>query len=125
MARKLIVVADDQQGIRRLLAEVLDRDKFVLLEAGSGEEVIEIMGQMSVDLFLLDVKMPRLDGVAALGKILEQPDHPPVVMMTAQGEPDLGKRVLRMGATAYLEKPFDIDAFILLVDELINKGDEK
>lgn len=125
MAKKLIVVADDQQGIRRLLAEVLDRDKFVLLEAGSGEEVIEIMGQMSVDLFLLDVKMPRLDGVAALGKILEQPDHPPVVMMTAQGEPDLGKRVLRMGATAYLEKPFDIDAFILLVEELINKGDEK
>lgn len=122
MVKKLIVVADDQVGIRRLLAEVLDRDKFALLEAGSGEEVIEVMDQRTVDLVLLDVKMPRLDGVAALEKILEQPGHPPVIMMTAQGEPDLRKRVMRMGAAAYLEKPFDLDSLLLLVEQLTSKG---
>lgn len=118
LAKKHIVVADDQPGVRRLLAEVLSLDKYALLEAGSGDEVIEIMEQQQVDLVFLDVKMPRLDGVMALKKITEKPGHPPVIMMTAQGQADLGRRVMSMGAKAYLEKPFDIGIVLQLVEEL-------
>ena len=50
MAKKLIVVADDQPGVRRILAEVLSKDKYELMEAASGEEVIEIMQERRVDL---------------------------------------------------------------------------
>lgn len=98
--------------------EVLNVDKYVLLEASSGEDVIEIMQQRPVNLVLLDVKMPRLDGVTTLKTILEQPGHPPVIMMTAQGQEDLGKRVLEMGAEAYLEKPFDVEMVSRLVEQL-------
>ena len=118
MSRKHIVVADDQPGVRRLFSEVLDSDKYVLHEAGSGEEVLEILELQSVDLILLDVKMPRLDGVMTLKKILEQPGHPPVIMMTAQGQVDLGKRIMDMGATAFLEKPFDMSLVLGLVERL-------
>lgn len=118
MAKTLIVIADDQPGVRRLLLEALDTEKYQLIEAGSGEEVIEIMAQNTVGLVLLDVKMPRLDGVSTLIKILELPVHPPVIMMTAQGQPDLAKRVMNMGATAFLEKPFDISVIMQLVEQL-------
>ena len=118
MAKKYIVVADDQPGVRCLLSEVLSRDKYVLLEAGSGEEAIDFIQQQEIDLVFLDVKMPRLDGVTTLKKILLQPRHPPVVIMTAQGQDDLRRRVLDMGASAYLEKPFDIDVIARLVAKL-------
>lgn len=118
MVKKRILVADDQPGVRRLVAEILSMDKYAVIEAGSGEEVIEILGHQKVDLVLLDVKMPRLDGVMTLRKILEQPEHPPVIMMTAQGQADLGKRVMDMGATAYLEKPFDVGMVLGLVERL-------
>jgi len=118
LVKKRIVVADDHPGVRRLLAEVLAMDKYVLLEAISGEDVMEIIRQQPVDLVLLDVKMPRMDGVMALKKILNQPGHPPVIMMTAQGQVDLGKRVMEMGAIAYLEKPFDIKLVALLIEQL-------
>jgi len=121
LAKKLIVVADDQPGVRRILAEVLSKDKYELMEAASGEEVIEIMQERRVDLVFLDVKMPRLDGVTALKKIVAQPKHPPVVMMTAQGQADLRQRVMSMGASAYLEKPFDMDAVLQLLEELTDE----
>jgi len=119
LTKKIIVVADDQPGVRSLLSEVLRKEGFALLEAGSGEEAIEIMAQQPVDLIFLDVKMPRLDGVSALQKILEQPHSPPVVMMTAQGQDDLKKRVMGMGAAAYLEKPFDIGVIMQIIEQLV------
>jgi two-component system response regulator (stage 0 sporulation protein F) len=118
LARKHIVVADDQPGIRRLLAEVLNLDKYVLHEASSGEDVIEILEQQTVDLVFLDVKMPRMDGVMTLKNIRDRAKAPPVIMMTAQGQVDLGKRVMDMGATAYLEKPFDVNLVLDLVERL-------
>ncbi|MGI6365674.1 MAG: response regulator [Bacillota bacterium] len=118
MATKLILVADDQQGVRRLLGEMLDVDKYTLLEAGSGDEALEILERQHVDLVFLDVKMPNLDGVMTLRQMVQKPGCPPVIIITAQAQADLEKRVLSMGAKAYLEKPFDINIVLQLVEEL-------
>lgn len=118
MAKKHILIVDDQQGIRRLLVEMLGGDKYAVLEAGSGDEALEILTQQQVDLVFLDVKMPQLDGVMTLKQIVEMQGAPPVIIMTAQAQADLDKRVMGMGAAAYLEKPFDINIVLQLVEEL-------
>ncbi|HBS92771.1 MAG TPA: hypothetical protein DEA85_02025, partial [Firmicutes bacterium] len=105
LAKKTVVVADDQPGIRRLLSEVLNSDEYALLEAASGEEAMEMIRERTVDLVFLDVRMPRLDGVETLREIMQLYAHPPVIVITGQGSPDLAKRVKKLGAAAYLEKP--------------------
>ncbi|MDD3073585.1 MAG: response regulator [Eubacteriales bacterium] len=117
MAKKTVVVADDQPGIRRLLSEVLNSDEYALLEAASGEEAMEMIRERPVDLVFLDVRMPRLDGVETLRKIMQLHAHPPVIVITGQGSPDLAKRVKKLGAATYLEKPFDIKLILKLIQQ--------
>lgn len=117
MAKKTIVVADDQPGIRRLLMEALNRNEYALLEAASGEEAMKMIRKGPVDLVFLDVRMPRLDGVETLRNIIQLQAHPPVIIITGQGSPDLAQRVKELGAVAYLEKPFDIQHIIDLIQQ--------
>lgn len=119
MGKKRILIADDQPGVRRLLVELLGRD-YEIIEAASGEEVLEQI-QPGIDLVLMDVKMPRIDGITALQNIVSAPGVPPVIMMTAQGQPDTAKRVMELGAAAYLEKPFDVQFLADLVARYIRE----
>lgn len=118
MAKKQILIADDQPGIRRLLGEILDAAKYALFEAASGDEVIDILDHNQVNLIFLDVKMPNLDGIMTLKKIVERPGCPPVIIITAHAQPDLRKRAMNIGAKAYLEKPFDINIVLQLIEKL-------
>ncbi|MTI93950.1 MAG: response regulator [Firmicutes bacterium] len=122
VARKHVLIADDQQGVRRLLMELLGVDRFHYSEAATGQEVLEVIRAGEVSLVLLDLKMPRMDGVEALKAILELPAPPPVVMITAQGQKDLGQRLINMGAAAFLEKPFDVGHLHAVVDKFTGSG---
>ena len=101
-----ILVAEDETIIRLDLKETLERGGFeVCGEARDGEEAVELAREQKPDLAVLDVKMPRLDGIEAARRILaERPI--PIVMLTAYGHDELVARAVEAGVFAYLVKPF-------------------
>jgi response regulator NasT len=101
-----ILVAEDETIIRLDLKETLERAGFeVCGEARDGEEAVQLAREEKPDLAVLDVKMPRLDGIEAARRILaERPI--PIVMLTAYGHDELVTRAVEAGVFAYLVKPF-------------------
>jgi AmiR/NasT family two-component response regulator len=101
-----ILLAEDETIIRMDLRQVLERAGFeVCAEAHDGEEAVELAEREQPDLAILDVKMPRLDGIEAARRILaERPI--PIVMLTAYGQDELVSRAVEAGVFGYLVKPF-------------------
>ena len=102
-----VVIAEDEALIRLDLAEMLAEEGYdVVGQAGDGERAIELAEELRPDLVMLDVKMPRLDGISAAERIAEQ-RIAPVVILTAFSQRDLVERARDAGAMAYLVKPFN------------------
>jgi response regulator NasT len=101
-----ILVAEDETIIRLDLRELLERAGFeVCAEARDGEEAVALAREHEPDLAIMDVKMPRLDGIEAARRILgERPI--PIVMVTAYGQEELVSRAVEAGVFGYLVKPF-------------------
>jgi AmiR/NasT family two-component response regulator len=101
-----ILLAEDETIIRMDLRRVLEEAGFeVCAEARDGEEAVALAARERPDLAVLDVKMPRLDGIEAARRILAE--HPiPIVMLTAYGQDELVARAIEAGVFGYLVKPF-------------------
>ena len=101
-----ILIAEDETIIRLDLRELLERAGHeVVAEARDGEEAVELARMHEPDLAVLDVRMPRLDGIEAARSILA--DRPiPIVMLTAYGQDELVARAVEAGVFGYLVKPF-------------------
>jgi AmiR/NasT family two-component response regulator len=101
-----VVIAEDEALIRLDLAEMLAEEGFeVVGQAGDGETAVSLAEQHRPDLVVLDVKMPRLDGITAAQRIAGR-RIAPVVMLTAFSQRDLVERAREAGAMAYVVKPF-------------------
>jgi response regulator NasT len=101
-----ILVAEDETIIRLDLKDLLERAGFeVCAEAKDGEEAVALARTMEPDLALMDVKMPRLDGIEAARRILDERPIP-IVMLTAYGQRELVARAAEAGVFGYLVKPF-------------------
>ena len=100
------MIAEDEALIRLDLAEMLEEEGYdVVGQAGDGEKAVALAEELRPDLVILDVKMPRLDGIAAAERIAAQ-RIAPVVILTAFSQRDLVERARDAGAMAYLVKPF-------------------
>jgi response regulator NasT len=101
-----VVIAEDEALIRMDLAEMLAEEGYdVVGQAGDGEEAIRLATEHRPDLVILDVKMPKLDGISAAEKIAGD-RIAPVLMLTAFSQRELVERARDAGAMAYLVKPF-------------------
>src|SRR5215470_8691758 len=101
-----ILIAEDETIIRLDLRELLEGAGFeVCAEAKDGIEAVELAQSEAPDLAILDVKMPRLDGIEAARRILDERPIP-IVMLTAYGEDELVGRAIEAGVFGYLTKPF-------------------
>jgi AmiR/NasT family two-component response regulator len=101
-----ILIAEDETIIRLDLRELLERAGFeVCAEAKDGIEAVELAASAEPELAILDVKMPRLDGIEAARQILEERPIP-IVMLTAYGQDELVSRAVEAGVFGYLVKPF-------------------
>jgi response regulator NasT len=99
-------VAEDETIIRLDLVEMLDRAGHeVCAEAHDGLEAVELARERKPDLAILDVKMPKLDGIEAAKRILDERPIP-IVMLTAYGQDELVSRAVEAGVFGYLVKPF-------------------
>ena len=101
-----ILIAEDETIIRLDLRDLLERAGFeVCAEAKDGEQAIELARSEEPDLAVLDVKMPKLDGIETARRILEERPIP-IVMLTAYGQDELVSRAVEAGVFGYLVKPF-------------------
>jgi DNA-binding NarL/FixJ family response regulator len=105
------VVADDDALARRAVVGVLVAAGFVVVaEARDGEEAVELVRYHKPDLVLMDIVMPRLDGIAATRQVVDEQLHPVVILLTSADQDDLGMLGLRVGASGYLRKDVELDA---------------
>lgn len=101
-----VLIAEDEALLRLDLREMLEEEGFVVVgEAADGEQAVTLAQQTAPDLVICDVKMPKMDGIAAAAQITEA-RIAPVVMLTAFSQRDLVERARDAGAMAYLVKPF-------------------
>ncbi len=101
-----VLIAEDEALIRLDLKEMLEEEGYdVVGEADDGERAVALANQLRPDLVILDVKMPRLDGIAAAEQIAGE-RVAPVIILTAFSQRDLVERAREAGAMAYLVKPF-------------------
>ena len=103
---KRVLIAEDEALIRLDLREMLQEEGFdVVGEAADGEQAVELAVELNPDLVICDIKMPKMDGIAAAAQIAEK-RIAPVVILTAFSQRDLIERARDAGAMAYLVKPF-------------------
>ena len=114
-----ILVADDDDNVREVLAEALEGPGRRLLKAKNGVEAVQWATGAPVDLVVLDLLMPEMDGVEAYRRIHAARPELPVVIVTGHAESDLMLKVLEIGPFTVLQKPLDIQKFRKVIDLIV------
>lgn len=114
---KKAIVIDDTKNIRTLLTTCLELNGFQVTAASSGEEALNLFAISSFDLAFLDIKMPEISGTEVLRRLRSKGITIPVVIMTAFGTVKNAVECTKLGAVAYLQKPFTADKVKILLEE--------
>jgi len=129
--REKILIVDDEENMRRTLADILVDEGYDVTTAGTGEEAVELCEKGDHKVILMDVRMPGIDGVEAFRQIRRNQEGVRVIFMSAFSVDALKEAALDDGAIAFLAKPLDLEKVIDLVDEvketaiLVVEEDEK
>ncbi len=110
-----ILIVDDEISIVDSLAGIIQDEGYEAVGAGSGEEALRLLDQERVDLVLLDVWLPGLDGIETLRRVKEVSPHLPVIMISGHGTIDTAVQATKMGAYDFLEKPPGYDKIVLSI----------
>jgi AmiR/NasT family two-component response regulator len=120
-----VLVVEDEALIRMDLAEMLTEEGYVVAgEAGDGELALELARRLHPDLVIMDIKMPKVDGITAAAAIVEE-RIAPVVMLTAFSQRDLIEQARDAGAMAYLVKPFARHELVPAIELAVSRFAEK
>ena len=120
MAR--ILVVDDEPAVRRALERALRLDSYDVTLAADGEEALDVLANQPADAVILDVLMPRLDGLEVARRMRQAGDRTPILMLTARDAVDDRVKGLDVGADDYLAKPFSTRELIARVDNVLAAG---
>ncbi len=116
-----ILLVDDEDSVRKVLAFPLERDGYVVVQAADGEEALERFAAQRIDLVVLDIMLPKLDGLEVC-KRLRATSSVPIIMLTARDD-ELDKVIgLELGADDYITKPFSIREFRSRVRALLRRS---
>lgn len=123
-ARSRVLIAEDEALIRLDLAEMLREEGYQIVgEAGDGQEAVELAEQLKPDLVIMDVKMPRRDGIDAASEIASK-RIAPIVVLTAFSQRELVERARDAGAMAYLVKPFTVSDLVPAIELALSRFSE-
>jgi DNA-binding response OmpR family regulator len=119
-----ILVADDEQDIRELVAYRLSRSGYTIVQARDGEEAFELAVGQPPDMAVLDVMMPRLNGFALTERLRHAPatQRLPILLMSASVQEADISRGFAAGADGYLTKPFTPDQLLTRVRDVLSRG---
>lgn len=119
-----VLLCDDELMNRKVASKILNKEGFNVLEAQNGKEAIEILNANKIDLILMDLMMPVMDGYEAIGIIKndENLSTIPLIIISALSDKEAINKGLKLGANEYLTKPYDIIEFGLRVKNAIKLG---
>ena len=118
-----IMVADDSAAIRLVLKDVLGIGQHnIVAEAVDGEEAVDLFFKTSPDLLLLDLAMPKKDGLTVLKEILEKKPASKIVLITASDDQKIINQCLEIGAVSCISKPFDFNAVIKQINDCLEEN---
>ena len=115
-----ILIVDDEPGARESLGVILE-DDYQILSVGNGQEALETLQKKPIDLILLDVNMPDMDGLAVLRKIKEQDEEIDVIMVSALNQARKAVDAIKLGAYDYITKPYEPEDILSTVNRVISK----
>ena len=115
-----VLVIDDDQGMRQVLKDFLERDGHRVVEAASGEAAVSAVELESIDVVILDKEMPGMNGMEVLSFLHRRFPSTPVILVTAFGGPHVAEESFRRGAVEYIEKPFRLSNVVDRVQKLMN-----
>ena len=117
-----ILIAEDDKETRRLMEDTLADAGYEPISAADGQEALELLTRTHVDLLILDVMMPRLDGFALLAALRRSGSQLPVLLLTAKEALADKKQGLRLGADDYMTKPADEEEMLLRIQALLRRA---
>jgi YesN/AraC family two-component response regulator len=115
-----LLIVDDEDGIRKILSEILRQSASSIQTASNGKEALALIKAGSPDVVLSDINMPMMSGLDLLAQVRSMGVETPFVFLTGYGDKEKAIEALRLGATDFLEKPFNPDVVI----EVIGKAFE-
>jgi two-component system OmpR family response regulator len=117
-----VLVIDDEPGVRELISESLRISEITAVQATDGLEALSLLRREKFDLLILDINMPKLDGLALLEKLRTEGMSVPVLMLSARADKTDINQGLRIGADDYLTKPFSIEELVLRVKAIMRRS---
>ena len=119
-----LLVVDDEANIRNVVREYAEFEEYEVTEAENGMEAVALCKEQDFDLIIMDVMMPRLDGLAVVETLRREGCRTPVLLLTAKGEVEDRIRGLDLGADDYLPKPFAMGELLARVRAMLRRRQE-
>ncbi|NIQ02043.1 MAG: response regulator [Nitrospinaceae bacterium] len=126
MPKGKVLIVDDEQEIKDVFRHHLEGEGYSVLEAGDGEEAIQVLRQgdnmMNVGLILCDIRMPRVNGVECIDFFRDQAPGIPVAVITGYPDKDMATSLIQKGVKDYVVKPVEKSRLVELVDDIVKGG---
>ncbi|MBF0465993.1 MAG: response regulator [Nitrospirae bacterium] len=116
-----ILLAEDEEIPRTRLKRVLEKEMWKVFDVTNGEDAVGLFAHTKIDVVLLDIKMPKIDGLEALHKMRAINDDFEAIILTGYGDEQSAIQAMRDGALSFLRKPVDLDQLILLIEKALEK----
>jgi two-component system OmpR family response regulator len=118
----LILVVDDEPGVRDLISDALNLVGLSSITAAHGMEALSKLRDNQIDLMILDINMPTMDGYEVLERMSDQASRTPVIVLTARLDREDTKRAFQLGADDFVRKPFGIEELTLRVNAILRRS---
>ena len=122
MGSSLILVVDDEPGVRDLISDALNLVGLSSITAAHGMEALSKLRDNQIDLMILDINMPTMDGYEVLERMNDQGSRTPVIVLTARLDREDTKRAFQLGADDFVRKPFGIEELTLRVNAILRRS---
>ena len=116
-----ILIIDDEKSIRKTLREILEYEKYQVDEAADGSEGLSMIQKEKYDVVLCDIKMPKMDGIELLDKIIALDNETPVVMISGHGTIETAVEAVKKGAFDFIAKPLDLNRLLVTIRNAMDK----
>lgn len=117
-----ILVADDDKNTRKLIGAVLEAEGYTVSMAADGQEALDILDRQHIDLVVLDIMMPRMDGYEFTRTLREAQSNLPILMVSAKQLPEERRQGFIVGTDDYITKPIDVEEMLLRIKALLRRA---
>jgi len=117
-----ILIVDDEQSIRRTLREILEFEQYEVEEAADGMECLVKLKRTQYDVLIMDIKMPKMDGMEALERVRILAPDTPVLMISGHANIDTAVETVKKGAFDFISKPPDLNRLLITVRNAMDKS---